>query len=188
LPNFHPLPEAIMIHPSKSVLAVTATIVAAGLITLMSPKTVHAVAAALVEVTNTASNPVVTQSTSQQATQLVHMNCNIPTSADARGNGSILCGFVPSNQSLVVSAVDIALRNDLDFCVTGRTYAENLQVAGSGAVTYTWTLTFDGVTFGPTTHFIYPSGIVFPPNSTVEAAEGGGCPANFEITGYLTNN
>jgi hypothetical protein len=169
-------------------VAVGGVIVAAGLIAFTNPKTVHAVAAALVEVTNTASNPVVTQSTSQQATQLVQLSCNIATSPDARGNGSALCGNVPSNQSLVVTAVDIALRNDLDFCVTGGTYAESLQVAGSSSVAYTWTLSFNGATFGPTTHFIYPSGIAFPPNSTLDAVESGGCPANFEITGYLTNN
>jgi hypothetical protein len=176
-----------MVRLSKSVLAVGATVLAAGLITLASPRTVHALAAALVEVTNTASNPVVTQSTSQQATQLVQMNCAIVGSVDARGAGSGLCGTVPSNQSLVVTAVDIALRNQ-GFCVAGATYAENLQVAGSDTAAYTWTLSYSGASFDPTTHFIYPSGIVFPPNSTLEAAETGGCPANFQLTGYLTNN
>ena len=46
---------------SKSVMAVGGVVVAAGLLTLTNPKTVHAVAAALVQVTNTASNPVVAQ-------------------------------------------------------------------------------------------------------------------------------
>jgi hypothetical protein len=182
-----------MIRLSKSVLAVGGVVLAAGLITFTNPKTVHAVAAALVQVTNTASNPVVTQSTSQQATQLVQLTCNITTSGEARGVGSGQChglptGTVPSNQSLVVTAVDISLTNLLGSCVTGGTYPENLQVEGSSTVAYTWTLSFSGPTFEPTTHFTYPSGIVFPPNSMLVASEISGCPADFELTGYLTNN
>jgi hypothetical protein len=177
-----------MMRISKSVLAVGGVVLACGLFTVMNPRSVHAVAAALVQVTNTASNPVVTQSTSQQATQLVQMTCNITTSPDERGNGSALCGTVPSNQSLVVTAVDIVLRNDLGFCVTGKTYPESLQIGESSTVAYTWILSFNGATYSPTTHFTYPSGIVFPPNSTLDATESGGCPANFQLTGYLTNN
>jgi len=172
----------------KPVLAVGGLVLAGALVTVTIPKTVHAVAAALVQVTNTASNPVVTQSTSQQATQLIQMSCNIATSPDERGKGSALCGTVPSNQSLVVTAVDITLRNDLDFCVTGNTYVENLELGASEAIAYTWTLSFNGPTYGPTNHFIYPSGIVFPPSSVVNASESSGCPANFQLTGYLTNN
>ena len=175
-----------MIRLSKSVLAVGAVIVAGGLITVMTPKTVHAFAAALVQVTNTASNPVVTQSTSQQATQLFQATCSIVASIDSRGNGSGPCGAT-SNQSLVVTAVDIALR-DQGFCVPGGTSVVTLQVAGSSTIASTWNLTFTGASFGPTTHFIYPSGIVFPPNSQLEAVESDGCPANLEITGYLTND
>jgi hypothetical protein len=176
-----------MIRLSKSVLAVGGVVLAAGLIAFTNPKTVHAVAAALVQVTNTSSNPVVTQSTSQQATQLVQLTCNITTNGDARGAGSALCGTVPNNQSLVVTAVDIDLVNLLGFCVSGVTYAENLGVQGSSTNLYTWDLS-SGPPFGTTAHFIYPSGIVFPPNSTVQASESGGCPATFELTGYLTNN
>jgi len=173
---------------SKSVLAVGGVVLAAALITVMNPRTVHAVAAALVQVTNTASNPVVTQNTNQQATQLLQMGCNITTTPDERGNGSAICGTVPSNQSFVVTAVDIALKDDYDFCVTGNTYDESLQIGGTNSIVYTWTLSFNGQTYSPTTHFIYPSGIAFPPDSVVEAAESGGCPAIFRLTGYLTNN
>jgi hypothetical protein len=179
-----------MMRISKTVFAVGGVVLAAGLITFTNPKTVHAVAAALVQVTNTSSNPVVTQSTSQQATQLIQFTCNIVALGGfgLGGTGSGECGTVPSNQSLVITAVDISLRNDHGTCVTGGTYAENLMVGDTNTTIYTWTLSFGGAIGGPTTHFIYPSGIVVPPNTTLEAAETGGCPANFQLTGYLTNN
>ena len=178
---------------SRSVMAVGGVVLAAGLIGFTNPKTVHAVAAALVQVTNTPSNPVVTQGIGQQAAQLVQLTCNITTNADARGVGSGPChglptGTVPSNQSLVVTAVDISLTNLLGSCEIGGAYPEDLQVDGSSTIAYTWTLTFSGPTFGPTAHFTYPSGIVFPPNSMLVASEISGCQANFELTGYLTNN
>jgi hypothetical protein len=48
-----------MIRLRVSALAVGGIVLAAGLLILAAPRTVHAVAAALVQVTNTASNPVV---------------------------------------------------------------------------------------------------------------------------------
>jgi hypothetical protein len=192
-----------MIHISKSVLAVGGVILAGGLITVMNPKTVHAVAAALVQVTNTASNPVVTQSTTQQATQMIELTCNM-TVVTERGSGSGQCFLlspttaaagasyvVPGDQSLIVTAVDIVSDNFRNFCVTGTVYGENLQVAGTGIVPYTrsWNVSFTGTSrFGATTHFSYPSGLVFAPSSTLTPEEDSGCAANFELTGYLTNS
>ncbi|HEX4154081.1 MAG TPA: hypothetical protein VHY48_00580 [Acidobacteriaceae bacterium] len=190
-----------MIHLSKSVLAVSGAVLAAGLIAFTNPKTVHAVAAALVEVTNTAANPVVTQSTAQQATQLVQLSCNMNFVTETGGSGSCnllsptmgLSGtayIVPSNQSLVVTAVDIVPDNYRDYC-GGGVYGESLQIAGSGIVPYAqlWTVSFSGTTaLGATAHFTYPSGMAFAPNSTLTAEESSGCPANFELTGYLTNS
>jgi len=70
-----------MIRLSKSVLAVGAVVLAGSLITLMNPKAVHALAAALVQVTNTASNPAVTQSVGAQAGNMVHLTCEVMFSA-----------------------------------------------------------------------------------------------------------
>jgi hypothetical protein len=167
----------MMIHPSKSAaLAVAGTIVAAGLITLMTPKAVHAVAAALVQVTNTASNPVVTQSIGQQAAQSIDLDC-VPS--DSPGNGScyvVTNGFrgstpyvVPANQSLVITAVDVytfvadnEAVNGEPACNAGREDA----VSTSGGSPLVWEI----VNNTSPTHFTYPSGVVFGPSSPLTSA------------------
>jgi hypothetical protein len=188
-----------MFRLPKSVLAVGGAALATVLLILAAPRTVHAVAAALVQVTNTSSNPVVTQSTNQQATQLIELTCNMTALGKTGGSG--ICnllsptngqsGFVvPANQSLVVTTVDIAPNNFEGFCAGGM-YGESIQVNGSGIVSYSrmWIVSYSGAgEFGPTTHFTYPTGIVFAPNSALTVTEDTGCAANFVLTGYLTNS
>lgn len=160
-----------MIRISRSVLAVGGTVLAAGLIAFTNPKAVHAVAAALVQVTNTAANPVVTQSIGQQAAQSVVLNC---ASSDASGIGacySLSNGWrgstayvVPANQSLVVTAVDVytfiadnEAVNGEPVCNAGR---EDAVRTSDGAV-----LIWEIVNNTSPTHFTYPSGVVFAPSS-----------------------
>ena len=187
---------------SKSVLTVGGVVLAGILFTVMNPTTVHALAAALVQVTNTASNPVVTESVNHQAAQMIELTCNMTVVEPRGGNGQCFLlspttgnagvpYVVPANQSLIITAVDIVSDNFRNFCVPGEVYGENLQVAGTGIVPYSrsWDLSFIGTSrFGPTNHFSYPSGLVFAPNSTLIPEEDSGCAANFELTGYLTNN
>jgi len=103
-----------MLHLSKSALAVGAVVLAGGLITLTNPRTVHAVAAALVQVTNTASNPVVTQSTANQAAQIVHLVCNLDNNSNNQNctlvsPQSVLSNggppyVVPASESFVINS------------------------------------------------------------------------------------
>ena len=59
-----------------TVLLPVGVILVLGAFILTAPRTVHAVAASLVEVTNTSSNPVVTQTTGAQVASLVHLRCH----------------------------------------------------------------------------------------------------------------
>jgi hypothetical protein len=103
-----------MLRLSKSVLAVGGVVLAGALITVMNPKTVHAVAAALVQVTNTASNPVVTQGVGAQAGNMVQLICPLALSQtnfscfDSTGGVSTNSPYtVPARKSLVITAIDV---------------------------------------------------------------------------------
>src|SRR5580698_8665857 len=109
-----------MIRLSKSVLAVGGVVLAGGLIAVMNPRAVAAVTAALVQVTNTASNPVVTQSVGAQAGNMVHLSCffvlnQVTTScSQVSADGKTTAGYtVPEGELLVISAVDLARSLDV---------------------------------------------------------------------------
>lgn len=83
---------------------------------LAVPRAAHAVAAALVQVTNAASSPVIAQGIGQQATQIVQIECN--NWAESNGCFAVLATgippfplpssyVVPEGQTLGVNAVDI---------------------------------------------------------------------------------
>ena len=173
-----------MIHPSKSALAVAGTIVAAGLITLMNPKTVHAVAAALVQVTNTASNPVVTQSTTQQAAQIVQLTCTGDGSSctDVSGNAF----GVPLGKSFVLTSIDItASLLPSNFLCTTSSNASLIwetEFAGVGG-TYSWVVPANS----GTVHLTYPSGLVFGETSKLHTSNGL-CSISMLLSGYLTTS
>jgi hypothetical protein len=61
---------------TKSVLSFGAAVFAVGALLLAVPRTAHAVAAILVQVTNTAVNAAITQSVPSQAAQLVNLEGN----------------------------------------------------------------------------------------------------------------
>ena len=99
-----------MIRLSKSVLAVGGVILAAGLITFTSPKAVHAVvAAALVQVTNTASNPVVNSDATRSPAQIVEIACtNVSCNAVEPGGSTDFRSYVvPQGQTLVITDIEI---------------------------------------------------------------------------------
>jgi hypothetical protein len=149
-------------------------VLAGALITVMNPKTVHAVAAALVEVTNTASNPVVTQSVGQQAGQTIHLVCNAGASSSSGSCYSYVNGVqsstpyaVPDNQSVVITAVDVytfeanfETANGYPQCNAGREDALLMNGFEAAAV---WEI----ANSSSPTHFTYPSGVAFPPSSTL---------------------
>jgi hypothetical protein len=94
-----------------------AAVAALSALTLLAPRTAHAVAAALVQVPNTTANPAITQDTSKQAGQLIHLQSNVPPTIFAVvpmsftsisvGLGSTANYSVPNNQTLVLTSIDI---------------------------------------------------------------------------------
>jgi len=82
---------------------------AAALLMVSLPKAAHAVAAALVEITNTAANPAVTQDVSKRAGEIVELIC------DQQFYQTQYCYplvgespyVVPAGKSLVITTVDL---------------------------------------------------------------------------------
>jgi len=186
-----------MIRISKSVLAVGGVVVAGALFTVMNPKSVHAVAAALVQVTNTASNPAVTQSVGAQAGNLVHLSCPVTleqTNSSCfqfKSDGSITSVYtVPAGESLVITAMDVQ-PNNLSVCPGN--YNIYLGTPSVSGVFLNVTTTNALVT----THFSYPSGVAIGEGITptwqgqsetlsqVRACSGF---EQADIFGYLTAN
>ncbi|HEY4009495.1 MAG TPA: hypothetical protein VGM11_05045 [Acidobacteriaceae bacterium] len=187
---------------SRSVMAVGGVVVAAAAIGFTNPKAVHAVAAALVQVTNTASDPVVTQSVGQQAAQIVSLYC-VPNANPVTGSCSLITDtyqgnpayVVPANESLVVTAVDIytyILVHEVALgytaCSAGR--EDGIALSNGGPYRLTWEM----VDNTSPTHFTYPSGVVFGPGSTpspssrhYNASLDAQCGSDaFLVYGYLT--
>lgn len=170
-----------MIRLNRSVLAVGGVILAGSLVTALNPRTVRAVEVAaaavkatLVQVTNTASNPVVTQSVGQQAAQTIHLACTAGASSSSGNCYSYVNGVqssspyvVPDNQSLVITAVDVyTFEANLEAvsgypqCNAGR--EDGLLINGFEAAAV-WEI----VNNSSPTHFTYPTGMAFPPSSTL---------------------
>jgi hypothetical protein len=182
-----------MLHLSKSVLAVGAVVLAGGLMSVMNPKTVHAVAAALVQVTNTASNPVVTQSVGAQAENLVHLVCSSTLSEISTAcvryapDGSTISNFtVPAGKFLVITGVDV-----LPTGVGGCPGPYSLALNGVGTQPGGFYLELTTANGMVTTHFTYPSGTVI--GAGITPVWGGfsaqACPGGqviVDMFGYLT--
>jgi len=152
-----------------------AAVGAAILLTLTVPRAAHAVAAALVQVANTAVAPAITQDVSKLATQNVELTCSL--ACDQVNNDGALASFtVPANQRLVVTTVQ------LDVTGGGST---GLSQTNQGQVTSNrieWLLFAAG-----TYEYQYPSGIVFA-SGTTNIAISGTVVANAYLFGYLTSN
>jgi hypothetical protein len=171
-----------MFKPSKSVLSFGAGALVLGVLILAAPRAAHAIAATLVQVTNTASNPAVTQDVSRQVAQIVSLGTTTIGGQPSQflnflSNGTYVNGYtVPANQYLVITSAD----------VTGQGCA-GLSIAL--AIT-NYTLAYWVVSGVNSTHFDYPSGIVVPPGTTpLEAVYGPTtCSGSLTLHGYLTSN
>src|ERR1700733_9240450 len=110
-----------MFKSFKRVVPYGAAPLVRGVRTAPPPVAVHAIAATLVEVTNTPAYPVITQSTNMEAAQLVTLL--LPVNTDLPPNSGLvaMCQFllpagesatpyaVPAGQHLVVTGMDINL-------------------------------------------------------------------------------
>jgi hypothetical protein len=145
----------------KSVLTLGGVILAVGVLPLAVPRAAHAVAAILVTVVNTAENPAITQSASEQAAQLIFLtNSIVPNSALKLSSFSGGPAYsVPAGFSLVITAVDLTPGFE---CASGIfTFALNGNTNNTNA--------FKAWAVSPpnTGHFEYPSRIVFGPGSSL---------------------
>jgi hypothetical protein len=165
---------------------------------LVTPRAAHAVAAALVQVTNTTENPAITQSVPSQASRLVLLSSSLPpnsfaefVSAGPGSTGNFALYAVPAGQSLVITAVDITPSVG---CSTGSfnfSVQDFLSDEISVVSTMTWTVSAPN-----TGHFEYPSGIVYPAGSAplvnfnAASNTSGPCAnsAQVNLLGYLTSN
>jgi hypothetical protein len=155
----------------KHAIVLGGTAVAVSLLTFTAPRAAHALAVALVQVTNTAAAPAITQDVSKLASQNVQLLCLSSFNCtqilpDGSSGGPYV---VPSGSHLVVTTVQIN--------TTGST---STQLEQPGGARVSWTLNAAG-----SFQFQYPSGIVISSGSTLFM--------NFQpdktyLTGYLVSN
>jgi hypothetical protein len=187
-----------MIRSQKFLLPVGAILVLGAFI-LAAPRTVHAVAAALVEITNTSSNPAVTQEIGQTASQMVYISCfgqTTPLSSGLtcyqyvagglQGQQLIPNYTVPSDRYLVITAADVnSFANSGGPCPKGVNISVGSQIANNVDFRQGWTVAANA----GTTHFTYPPGYAFAPGTTILMANGStACSAEVDLYGYLTAN
>jgi hypothetical protein len=157
-----------------------------GALAIGTPKAAHAVAAAMVQIVNTAANPAITHETALQASQLIYLTTTFATTINGdtpfqpyMPGGSVGPNFtVPAGQSLVVTAIDLTSN------CNGTTLAE---LDDSGGQYFMKSLNFSGPQY-VTNHFTYPSGLVFAGGyapSLINRANGN-CSVGADLHGYLT--
>jgi hypothetical protein len=183
-----------MIRPPKSVFTVAGIVVIATVLTLTAPRTVHAVAAALVQITNTSANPAVTQDIGQAASQMVYLSCVSARSGafgcdqyvDVPGNTppQQFAGFtVPANRYFVITAVDVNNSDTGSSCPTPINIGMATEIGNNTLFRFGWTLAANA----PTTHFTYPPGFALAPGTTIVMNNSSQtCSAEVDVYGYLT--
>jgi hypothetical protein len=172
-----------MIRLPKSILSFGAVALLAGVITLAVPRAAHAVAAALVQVTNTVS----TQDTYRQANQLFHLTGDVSSDTPV-ALSLVIPTTLPTASSLVITAIDIAPQGG-----SANGYTVIVFGPGNGM---SWSLPAQPNSAQlSTVHFSYPSGIVMAPGAApslqVESSTGGGSfgtSVKVDLFGYFTNN
>lgn len=166
---------------------------------LATPRAAHAVAAALVQVTNTASNPAVTQDTSHMASQMVHLSCFGEVNGFSQSCvlispsgelGSVYSYTVPAGQSLVITSVDVTGGASGSSGGCPAALGVFLNFAGNIFASSNWYWQL-APSAGTTTHFTYPPG--FAVNGTtltglLVGSSNASCYAIAHIYGYLTAN
>jgi hypothetical protein len=192
-----------MIRFRNFALSFAGTIVAAALLAVCVPRAAHAVVATLVQVSNTASAPAITQSVSEQAQQLLQVGCSVYLSQSVYGpvtscnfiaptglaNGSSSIVTISPNQNFVITSVDVeASGTNVGVCpaatvgsilinspVVGQTHRASWSVAANAG----------------TQHFAYPSGILITGGTEFVGIDPFGtinsyCSVTVNMFGYLT--
>jgi hypothetical protein len=169
-----------MFRLPKQIFSLGAGALALGVLMLAAPRAAHAIAAALVQVTNTTANPAITQSTATQASQVINLG--------SQGNSSLTFTqtfheaippfstpyLTPAAQSLVITDIDISG----SACGAGAAF----EITSPATTPIYWYIP-PGTT---TNHFSYRSGLVIPPSTGLEGQTN--CNIVVLATGYLTAN
>jgi len=165
---------------------------AVGILMLGVPRAAHAVAAALVQVANTASNPVIAQGIGQQAAQIVQIEC-AGGGCVAVGPPGVLNGIgsstyvVPEGQTLVVTAVDI-LSNAAGSgsACNSSAFVDVFVIVGLNGTSgrKSWLVPAGA----GTAHYVYPSGILFSSATAIVGVANvtSACTLTLDMHGYLT--
>jgi hypothetical protein len=170
--------QAVMITAAVAVLG------------LSTPKAAHAVAAALVQVTNTFANPVISQQTTTAASQVIMLSTpgaellangqSLTLNQVVPGQGTSGSSYVvPTGQNLVVTGMD----------VTPLIGGTNQVILAENTQTSTLGLTYLVTTSTATVQARYP-GIVYPAGTSVVLQYNGPSNGNVIVVvyGYLTAN
>jgi hypothetical protein len=191
----------------KSFLAVIGTIAAVGLLMLAAPRAAHAVVAALVQVTNTAQTPVVTQTIGAQAAQIVQIQCGaVPGPPDRpslsfdgcsavtaagltqqRQNGSTY--VVPGTTTLVVTSVDLEIGIDrISPCTSPAFVGLTAFIPIKDGIQQVFRKFWIVPAGAGTVHYVYPSGILFTEGTILGGFENSlsSCGVMADLHGYLT--
>jgi hypothetical protein len=178
-----------MFQLPKSVLSFGAGAVALGILVLTAPRAAHAIAATLVQVTNTAADPAITQSANTQASQLVELTLPLNVFLNEAAGLVAMHQFlepagvaaesyvVPTGHSLVITGIDMNV--------------------SPGGINFSLFLPWSGGNWGISNALLpagfqqirYSSGIVVPAGAFVNiGAPNGGSAGDVLIHGYLTLN
>ena len=170
---------------SRSVMAVCGVVLAAVVIGFTNPKAVHAVVtAALVQVTNTASNPVVSSEVSLAPAQLVQLYCNGTAKCFqiAAGGGVGTSAYVvPAGKTLVITDIDIntSSTGGVGFIALAPDYGVCECLSTTPLV---YSFAEDGVTH----HFSLTHGLAWPSGGTLGFSSNAS--ENVSLYGYLADN
>lgn len=175
----------------KRTFQISTAIAAVAVFGLLTPKAAHALAAALVQVTNTAADPVVVQSVGGQAAQIVDIGCVGANPGTTEGCATVSGAgtfspptyAVPANQTLVITAVDI---QPLYSTTPSQCSAPSaVVVTTNGSTRKAWIFTGTN-----TLHYDYPTGFLLSSGQVLGDVVGptSACGAAVEMYGYLTAN
>jgi hypothetical protein len=172
----------------KYSLQIAAAAIVAVILTLAAPRAVHAVTAALVTVTNTASSPSIDQGIGQLASENVFLVGFAGRGASdflrrepPDGSPPPLTPFAaPAGQSLVITSIEVMPNN-----TQGIYTLELLNGASGNSRNY-----FLRTPPAYTTQFQFPTGIVFPAGQSVQVRNESTSPdfVYVYMHGYLTSN
>jgi hypothetical protein len=174
----------------KPIFSLGAVALAATALFLAAPRAAHAIAATLVQVTNTAANPAITQGTEKQAAQIAELNCTwSPGDAEDACQMEDLSGasspYTANPQNYVITGVDLLPLNAAQTAACGSASSVfNVTLYNnymSAIPRYQWNIS------GPYgSHFTYPTGIVLTQAATPSIRGSGACVINVSLHGYYT--